>query len=138
MADPNLFEELKSVLQEFKDFLDENVPVIKPAIQALGSIFSQINDLIDSLVSLLNDLKTEIDNLDVASIPGLDKVSEFTGGITSLLETAKNLLPDQSDAIDDVLRIANIASSLPTLDEIKTEIKSLLDAIIAHLNSLKA
>lgn len=139
MADTeNLFQQLKDALQEFKDFLDTNVPIIKPAIQALSGIIPQINDLLDQLASLLNDLKTEIQNLDVSSIPGLSEVAGFTEKMTTMLNTAKNLLPDQAGTIDDVLSVASVVSGLPSLDDIKNEIISLLNAIIAHVNSLKA
>ncbi len=138
MAEKNLFEELKDVLQDFKDFLDANVPTIKPAIQALASLIPQVTELIDKLVDLMNKLKTEVQNLDVSSIPGLAEASEFTTKVKSFLEAAKNLLPDEADTIDDVLGVADVVTGLPSLDAVKTEILALIDAIVAHLNSLKA
>ena len=139
MAESNLFEDLRDVLQDFKDFLDENVPVIKPAIDALRTIIpDQIDDLLDKLLELMNKLKTEIQNLDVSAIPGLSEASEFMTRIKSFLEAAKNLLPDETEAIDDVLGVADVVAGLPSLDDIKTEILALMDAIIGHLNSLKA
>lgn len=139
MADNNLFEELKTVLEDFKGFLDENVTVIQPAIAALkGFIPDQIDELLSKLIDLINTLKTEIQNLDVSAIPGLAEASEFTNQITAFLESAKNLLPNNSSEIDDVLSVANVVGGLPSLDEIKTEILALLDAIVGHLNSLNA
>ncbi len=138
MAADNLFQELKDVLQDFKDFLDANVPTIKPAIQALASLIPQINELIDKLIDLMNKLKTEVQNLDVSAIPGLAEASEFTTKVKAFLEAAKNLLPDEADTIDDVLGVADVVTGLPSLDEVKTEILALIDAIVAHLNSLKS
>ena len=138
MAADNLFQDLKDVLQDFKDFLDANVPTIKPAIQALSSLIPQVTELIDKLVDLMNKLKAEVQNLDVSAIPGLAEASEFTTQVKAFLEAAKNLLPDESDTIDDVLGVADVVTSLPSLDEVKTEILALIDAIVAHLNSLKA
>jgi phage-related minor tail protein len=138
MAAPNLFEELKKALQEFKDFLTTNVPVIKPAIQALKQVVPQITDLIDKLIDLLGKLKTEIQNLNVGAIPNLDKVSQFTQGVTALLTAAKNLLPDDASQIDDVLAVASVAGSLPTVGQVKDEITSLIDTVIGQLNTLKA
>lgn len=139
MAESNLFEDLRDVLQDLKDFLDENVPVIKPALDALRTIIpDQIDDLLDKLLELMNKLKTEIQNLDVSAIPGLSEASEFMTRIKSFLEAAKNLLPDETEAIDDVLGVADVVAGLPSLDDIKTEILALMDAIIGHLNSLKA
>lgn len=138
MAAPNLFEELKSALTDFKTFLDQNVGTIKPAINALASLIPQINELIDKLIDLMGRLKTEIQNLDVGNIPGLAQASEFTEKIKSLLTTTRNLLPEQAGTIDDVLGVANVVSGLPSLDAVKGEILSLLDAINAHLASLKS
>lgn len=139
MAGPtNLYQELKDVLQEFKDFLDTNVPVIKPAITALRSIIPQITELLDKLIDLITKLKTEIQNLNVSAVPGLDKVSQFTNAVKTLLETSKNLLPDEAATIDDVLAVVNVVSGLPTLDTVKADIISLIDAILTHLNSLKS
>lgn len=139
MPEPqNLFQELKDVLADFKQFLDANVPTIKPAIQAIAGLIPQVNDLLNQLGNLLNALKTEIQNLDVSGIPGLAEASEFMTKLKGFLEAAKNLLPDQADAINDVLGVADVVSGLPSLEEVKAEIISLLDAIIAHVNSLKS
>ncbi len=137
MADTNLYEDLKSALQELKDFLQTNITTIKPAVQALAEIVPQVVTLIDELIGLLGQLKTEIENLDVAGIPGLAEVSQFTGSVTTFLETAKSLLPDQQATIDEVLAAANVVTGLPSLDQVKTEILALIDAIVGNLNQLK-
>jgi hypothetical protein len=138
MAD-NLFEDLKDVLQDFKDFLDEKVPVIKPAIVALRSIIpDQIDQLLNKLIELMNLVKTEVQNLDVSAIPGLDEAAEFTGKIKEFVASAKTLLPGNADDFEAVSDIADIVSGLPSIDEVKGEIISLIDAIVGHLTSLKA
>ena len=138
MADTNLFDELKETLDDFKQFLDENVPTIRPAIQAIAGLIPQVNDLVDLLIELMNKLKTEIQNLDVSTIPGLDEVSSFTEKVTGLLESARKLLPDDTAVIDEVADVADVVTSLPSLDAVKNEIVALIDAINTHLNSLKA
>jgi len=138
MAEKNLFEQLKEVLQDFKDFLDQNVPTIRPAIKALAGLIPQINDLIELLVGLMNDLKQEVQNLDLSGIANLDKVSEFTTKIGSFLDTTKDLLPDKADTIEEIRGVANVVTGLPSLDDLKAEIIGLIDAIVAHLNSLKS
>ena len=139
MAGENLFEDLKDVLKDFKEFLDDKVSVIKPAITALKSIIpDQIDELLSKLIELMNKLKAEIQKLDVSAIPGLADASEFTTKVKGFLDAAKNLLPDEADEIDDVLSVADVITGLPSLDEVKAEIMSLLDAIIGHLNSLNA
>lgn len=134
----NLIADLRAALTEFKGFLDENVPVIKPAINAIASLIPQINELLDKLVELMNSLKAEVQRLDVSNIPGLDQVSEFTGQVTTLLETTRALLPAQEGAINEVLSVAGVVGGLPELNEAKAEIIALIDAISAHLNSLKS
>ena len=138
MAAPNLYEELKKVLQDLKTFLDQNVATIKPAITALKSLVPQIADLLNELIGLLGKLKTEIQNLNVGAVPGLDKVSAFTASVKTLLETTRKLLPNEAGAIDSVAAAADVVTGLPSVDQLKTELISLIDAIVGHQNSLKA
>lgn len=137
MADQNLFEQLKEVLADFKKFLDDNVATIKPAIQAIASLVPQVTDLIDLLVELLGKMKVEIQNLDVGGIPGLAQVAEFTGKIPAFLDAAKKLLPDETASIGTIADVAEVVTALPSIDAVKAELISLLDAITAHLTSLK-
>lgn len=138
MAENNVYQELQEVLQEIKDFLDDNVGTITPAVTALDGLGVPIKDLIDELIGLLGDLKTEIQNLDVSSIPGLSEISEFTGSVGGLLDAVKTLLPDESDTIDDIRGVVDQVSGLPSLDEIKADILGLIDDVVGHLNTLKA
>ena len=137
MPEQNLFGQLRDVLNGLKTFLDTNVPTIKPAIQALASLIPQIVDLLDLLIGLMNDLRTEVQNLDVSGIPGLDQVSEFTSQITTFLDTTADLLPDQASTIEEIRSVANVVTGLPSLDEVKEEIELLINDIIGHLESLK-
>ena len=137
MAEPNLFEQLKAVLADFKSFLDDNVATIKPAIQAIASLIPQITELLDLLIDLLGKLKTELQNLDVGAIPGLGEVAEFTGMIPAFLDAAKKILPAETSSIDSIADVASVVTGLPSVDEVKAELLSLIDAITAHLTSLK-
>lgn len=138
MAQENIYEELKDVLQDFKDFLDENVPTIKPAIQALASLIPQVVDLLDLLIGLMNDIRTEIENLDVSDIPGLSEVSTFTENIGAFLDASADLIPDEAEGtVEDIREVINVVGGLPSLDEVKQDILDLIDAIVAHLNDLK-
>jgi hypothetical protein len=138
MATPNLYQDLKKALTDFKTFLDTNVTKIKPAIQALKSIVPQIGDLVTKLVDLMNKLKTEIQNLNVANVPGLSQLAGFTSAAQTLLTTAESLLPDQKSSIDEVLSVVNVVGGLPSLDTVKQDILTLIDGIIADLNSLNS
>lgn len=138
MADQTLFEQLKDVLDDFKKFLDDNVGTIKPAINAIAALVPQVNELIDLLIGLLGKLKTEIDKLDVGAIPGLAEVSAFTGKIPAFLEAAKKILPGEAADIDSIADVASVVTGLPSVGDVKTDLISLIDAIVTHLNSLKA
>jgi hypothetical protein len=139
MPGPNLFEELKESLTKFKTFLHDNVSTIKPAVQALKAVVPQVTELIDKLIDLLGKLKTEINKINPGSVgQGLTKVTEFTKNVKTLLETSKGLLPNEAAKIDDVIKVADVVSSLPSLDAVKEEIKKLIDDIVADLNQLKA
>lgn len=137
MPAPNLFEELEEALTKFDTFLNQNVNTIKPAVQALKSIFPQITDLINQLIELMGKLNAEIDKLNPGVVgDALGKVTEFSTGVKTLLETAKGLLPNEADTINTVLEAANVVSSLPSLDQIKGKIKQLIDSIVGNLKKL--
>lgn len=138
MPETNLFDELKQALTTFKQFLDTNVSTIRPAIQALRAIVPQVTGLIDQLITLMGGLRTEVNNLNPGAVPGLAEVSQFTTAARTLLQTARNLLPAQAGTIDQVLGVLNVVGSLPSLDAVKAEILALIDAIIVHLQSLRA
>lgn len=138
MAADNLFQKLRRILQNYKDFLDANVPTLKPALQALSSLIPQISDAIDTLIDLMSELKAIIQNLDVGSIPGLQVLSSFAEKTEAVLRTSRCLLLEQRSEIASVICVSDILESLPHLEEIKGEIIALIEAIIAHLNSLKS
>jgi ABC-type transporter Mla subunit MlaD len=132
----NLFDDLKKALQELKDFLADKEPLIEPAIKALKGLGLPIGDLLTELITLLNKLKTGIKNLDTSQVPVLNDVSAFTASVRAALEAAKSLLPDEAADIDKVLGIADVVTSLPSLDQVKQEITDLIDAIVADLDKL--
>jgi hypothetical protein len=139
MNGTNLFQELKDVLQEFKVFLDDNVTEIRPAIVALAGLIPQINDLLNLLIGLMNSLRTEIENLDISDITEeVDQAAAFLERVRAFLQAARNLLPEQAGTIDEVLGVADVVTSLPSLDEVRAEILALITAIIGHLESLRA
>jgi hypothetical protein len=135
----NIYEDLKKALKDFKDFLDANTSKIKPAIAPLNQLTGgRATQLIDKLIDLMNKLKIEIGKLDPSVVPGLDDVTKFTQSAKTLLETAKNLLPDQATTINEVLAVVDVVSGLPSLSQIKDEILNLIQAIINDLQTLKS
>ena len=138
MAEKNIYQELKVALEDFKKFFFFFLAVIRPAFQQLASLIDGIVDVIDLLVNLMNQIKTEIQNLDVSNIQGLSEVSEFTAKITGFLDASADLLPDDAQGTVDNIRSAlNVVGGLPSLDEVKQDILDLIDAIVGQLNSLK-
>jgi hypothetical protein len=137
MAAQNLYADLKNALNDFKTFLDANTATIAPAIKSLEAVVPQISDLVSKLIDLMGKMKTELQNLNVAGIPGLEQVSKFTTAVTTVLTTAKSLLPDQATTIQEVLDVTNVVTGLPSLDTVKADILKLIDDIVADLNQLK-
>lgn len=136
MPTSNVFQDLKTALTDFKAILDTNAATIKPAIQALKAILPQAGDLVSQLITLLNQLKTNIQNLDVSNVTGLPQLSSFATSAETLLLTAENLMPDQESKIDTVLGELSVIQALPSLDAVKQDILTLIDGIIGDLNSL--
>jgi phage-related protein len=140
MADENIYQELKDVLEDFKTFLDEQADTIRPAIQALASVIPQITDVIDLLVDLMNQIRTEIANLDLSNIGGdaLSAVSDFTGKISDFLDASADLLSEEvGGTVESVRSALNVIGGLPSLDDVKQDILDLIDAIISDLQSLQ-
>lgn len=140
MPAPNLFEELKQALTEFKTFIVANETAIKGAIGVLKPLVPQIGELLTKLVQLLGQVRTAIDNLDLAAIGAgaLNDVAGLTQGATRVLQAAKDLLPSQAAAIDQALAVASFASGLPSFGQVKTQIIELIDFIVLKLNDFNA
>jgi hypothetical protein len=133
----NLYEDLRNALRDFKQFMDANVGTIKPAYQAIVNVVPRLESLVDELNDLLNRVKTEIQNLNVSAIPGLDQVSSFTEQVGTFLDSARTLLPSESATIDEISSALDVVGGLPSVDEVKGEIISLIDAVRGHLTGLK-
>jgi len=137
MPAQNLYQDLKTALEELKKFLDTNTATIKPAIQQIAALVPEVTEVITKLISLLEQLKNEIQNLNVSAIQHLDKVAQFTGNVKTVLQTSRSLLPAQAGAIDQVLNVVDVVGGLPSLDAVKADIIGLITSIIGNLNTLK-
>jgi hypothetical protein len=134
----NLYQQLKDALDTFKQFLDGEKDTLHTAVSTLKPIVPQVGDLMSKLIDLMGQLKTAVNNIDVGSIPGLDKISQFTSSATALLQTAGGLLPAQKSAIDDVLSVAGVVTGLPSFSTLKQDIIALLDAVVVDLTAINA
>jgi hypothetical protein len=133
----NVYDELKNALVQVNTILDQGTDIIKPAVHALASVVPQINELLDKVIDLLGRLKVEINKLDVSALP-VDKVLPFLNGLGSLLETSRNVLPaDSKETIDTAADVINVIKTIPTPEQIKTEVIGLLDSVTAHITALK-
>ncbi len=138
MAAPNVFQELKNALTELKTFLHgPEVTTVQKAIKALAAIVPQINDVVNDIINLLNKLDTEIQNLNIPAIEGLDKVTTFIGSMKAVLEAAKAVLPNESSKIDDVITGTDLVAGLPSVNDIKGEIHTLIADVVGVLNGFK-
>ncbi len=139
MPPEDTFHQLQTVLQQFKTFLDTNKNTIKPAVEALKTVVPQVVDLIDKLIALMTEIRTEINNINPAAIPGLQQVTEFTGQVNSFLTAARPLLPAAgASTVDEVQSALGVVSGLGNLQGIKTQLLALIDDINADLTFLKS
>src|ERR1041385_952712 len=138
MAADNVYQELKTALEDFEKFLSDNEGKTKLAIPPLRALIGdRLNKLFDTLIDLLKKIEAEITKLDVSAIPGLAEVATFSQKIKGLLDAAKKLLPAEAAAIDEVSSAADIVAGLPSLDTVKADIIKALDSIVTVLGDLE-
>ncbi len=134
----NLYDDLKKALQELKDLLESTKTPIQQAVKALKALNLPIGNLITQLSDLLAKLQKEINNLNVNQLPVLSDISGFTGGVRSVLDIAKKLLPDQAADVDEVLRIVDVVGSLSSLKDVQEQIDKLITAILSDLTFINS
>lgn len=132
----NLFEELRAALQDFSNYIKSNKEQLKKAIKAFLAMIPKSERLIEQLVNVFEQLKVSINQINVDSIEGLKEATEFAGKLNNFLEATKPLIPDVTEEIDDVLETVKLITSMPSLEEIKSDITDLLGAIILDVKSL--
>jgi hypothetical protein len=132
----NLYQQMKDALTSFDQFVTSNTATLSTAVTTLKPIVPQVGDLLTKLTAMMVQLKTAVNNINVASVDGLTAVSQLTSSAAALLQTAEQLLPAQKAAIDDVLGVAQVVSGLPSFSAIKTDIVALLDKVIGDLGAI--
>jgi ABC-type transporter Mla subunit MlaD len=138
MAEQTIYQELRDSLAEFHQFLADQATTVGPAIRALAGIVPQINDLIDKPIDLLNKLKVEIDKISQLVPAQAQQALEYAQQIKSFVEALRAMLPNESDAIEEVANVADILAGLPTFGQLKEEIKTLINNIITLLQGMKS
>jgi ABC-type transporter Mla subunit MlaD len=136
MADnSNLYQELHDALTQFENFIHDNIGTLKTVIDKIKKIVPSIGILLTTLIDLMGKLHDAISKIDVTGID-LTQITQFTSKVKALLQTAEGLLPDQKNAIDEVLHAADVVTALPSLSTIKADILKLLEDITKDLKSL--
>lgn len=138
MATSDLFRDLRNALSNLKAILDANGAGLKTTIQTLKTVLPQVGDLLNQLISLMNSLKTDIQNLDVSNVTGLPQLASFATSAQTVLQDSEDLLFDRKDDVDQVLGVLSILESLPSLVSVRQDILTLIDGIVADLNTLSA
>jgi hypothetical protein len=136
----NLYQDLKSELEDFQKFLTDNQAAIIGAVKTIKSVLPQVGSVIVDLIGLLTKLHAEVDKLDVSAIGGdvLANISSLSKNATAVVTTAEALLPADKDAFDKVLLGLNFASDLPSLKTLKADILKLIDDVSAELTTINA
>src|SRR4051794_6205998 len=100
MADPaDLFHKLNDALEAFKAYIDPasaTGKAIKQAVGALDTLHVPIKDLLTKLITIMQQLKQAVTDINPANIPGLAEAANFAKAVADLLDAAKVLLPDQA------------------------------------------
>lgn len=133
----NVYQELTTTLTEVKTLLDQGADLIRPAVKTLAGVIPQINEMLNLVIMVIDKIKAEIAKLDTSMIP-IDQVLPFINGAKSLLGTAKKLLPDNQDEIDQALAVVDVVASCPTPEQIKAEALGLLSEVTTQIGSLRA
>lgn len=145
MADlQDIYKDLQAALKKVDDFLTpENVAAIKSVFKPIDKVLDgRLTLLVDRLIELLTKIKAEVAKLEFSPdiTAKLTKISDFTDAAKAVLEAAQILLANDSASlakIDEALKAVNIANALPTVGDVKGEINTLIDKVIAELKDLK-
>jgi|SRR5579859_1767740 len=141
MAENTVLADLQTTLTDVLSFLQAHRGDISTAFKALSSLFPQVNALIDSLIKILNEIKTEIDKLDISKIQGVEQITGFTQKISAMLSAFATLLkgnPVETE-INSVLDTVKTVGEIPQFaGQIKDTITKTIQQIIDQLNLIKA
>jgi hypothetical protein len=126
----NILQDIENALDQLSGLLDQDA--VKQAISAIpDNIMAPVIDGLKTVLNVIKDGLTELkENLD--SVVNLD---QLFGTISSLMEAAEGLAPDQKDTLETVKNIVKTLQDLPGLEDIQ-RILDKIDAIVAKLEAL--
>jgi hypothetical protein len=126
----NVLQDIENALDQLSELLDQDA--VKQAISAIpDNIMAPVIDGLKTVLNVIKDGLTELkENLD--SVVNLD---QLLGTISSLMEAAEGLAPDQKDTLETVKNIVKTLQDLPGLEDIQ-RILDKIDAIVAKLEAL--
>lgn len=137
----NLYEDLRTALQEFDAFVgtEPNKTALKNAYGALVQLFPQLGPAMTDLEALLGRVRDEIENFDLGAVPGLTQVTTLAQGVSTLLDSAKALVPSEEAAIDDINDALSVVGGLSGVtDQVKADIVAAINSILGHLAFIRS
>ncbi|MDQ3916551.1 MAG: hypothetical protein M3323_14670 [Actinomycetota bacterium] len=141
MPGENLYEDLRTALQDFDAFVgaEPNRTALKNAYGALVQLFPQLGPAVIDLEALLGRVRDEIENFDLGSVPGLTEVTTLAQSVSTLLDSAKALVPSEEEAIDDINDALSVVGGLSGVTEqVKTDIVAAINSILGHLAFIRS
>jgi hypothetical protein len=143
MADVSkVYDDFLAALEKLQSYIDpdkikpEDFAALHEAIKAVKKLAPQLGTALVTLVTLLTELQTAIDNLNVPATPAFQNAVDFIAATQAVLVLAEVLLPQEKTKIDQVLGPVSAAASLPSVTGIKDKIHKALAKIITALNTL--
>jgi hypothetical protein len=133
-----IYDELRDALAEFKAFLQNQASTVGPVIKSLATVVPQINDLIDKPIALLQALKVEIEKISNLVPAEANTALEYAQKLKGFVQALQAILPGEDGTINDVSNVADIIAGLPSLSNIKAELDTLIDEIIALLQGMQS
>ncbi|MDQ4023919.1 MAG: hypothetical protein M3217_00290 [Actinomycetota bacterium] len=137
----NLYEDLRTALQQFDTFVgtEPNRTALKNAYGALAQLFPQLGPAVIDLEALLGRVREEINNLNLGAVPGLTQVTTLAQSVSTLLDSAKALVPEEEAAIDDINEALSVVGGLSGVtDQVKADIIAAIDSVLGHLAFIRS
>jgi ABC-type transporter Mla subunit MlaD len=137
---PNPLAELRRLLEELESYLRKTLedPELSRLIRAAVDVFDPLDDLIDSIIDLLTQVRQEIEAIDL-TVEGLTEASDFARRLIELISATQPFLPaDAARTVDAIVGRAQFLGSLTEeLDETRAAIVGLINTVIGQLQMFR-
>lgn len=120
-----VLNQVKTGLDEFEGFLTSDAfGQVKDAIKQVAARFPAIDTLIGQLISLMDQVETEIDNLDPGN--ALAQIPTFLQKVSELLGAAEQMFTPPPEIAETLEVVSSIAEVLQDIREVIPKIKTAL------------